>query len=85
MADLYLGSLNIEAIEKLKSKAYNNKNLNVAIWVNNDVDPNDDNENWKAISISHGNKKQGEDVVYLGNAKKYVSGDYILLLLERCV
>ena len=73
MADLYLGSLNIEEILKLKDKAYNNKNLNVAIWVDNNIDPNDDNQNWKAVSISFGNKKKGEQVVYLGNAKKFVT------------
>ena len=38
-----------------------------------DIDPNDDNQNWKAVSISFGNKKKGEQVVYLGNAKKFVT------------
>jgi len=75
MSELYLVKLNLEALEALKDKAWKGKNLDVAIWVNNNVDHSDDNENWKAISISHGNKKKGENVVYVGNGKKYVNAD----------
>jgi len=73
MADLYLVKLNLEALEALKDKAWKGKNLDVAVWINDDVDHTDDNENWKAISISHGNKKKGEAVVYVGNGKKFVN------------
>ena len=62
----------LEALEALKDNAYKGKYLDVAVWVNDDLDHNDDNENWKAISISHGNKKKGETVVYVANGKKYV-------------
>jgi hypothetical protein len=72
MADLYFAKLNLEALEALKDNAYKGKYLDVAVWVNDDLDHNDDNENWKAISISHGNKKKGETVVYVANGKKYV-------------
>jgi|TARA_R110000824_G_scaffold50760_1_gene141577 hypothetical protein len=72
MADLYFAKLNLEALEALKDNAYKGKYLDVAVWINNDVDHTDDNENWKAISISHGNKKKGETVVYVANGKKYV-------------
>ena len=72
MADLYFAKLNLEALEALKDKAWEGKNLDVAIWVNNDVDHTDDHENWKAISITHGQKKKGETVVYVGNGKKHI-------------
>ena len=61
MADLYLVKLNLEALEALKDKAWKGKNLDVAIWVNDDVDHTDDNE------------KKGEAVVYVGNGKKFVN------------
>jgi len=77
MSDFYLGKLNIEAILKLKDKAWEGKQLDIAVWVNNDVDHSNKDENWKAVSISYGNKKKGEEVVYLGNAKKFVAEEKV--------
>jgi len=75
MSELYLVKLNLEALEALKDKAWEGKNLDVAIWVNNDVDHSDKHENWKAISIKYGQKSKGEKEVYVGNGRKYVKND----------
>lgn len=70
MGEFYLGKLDVEAISKLKDKAYNGKNLDVAIYVN-DVDHDNEHENWRAISIKYGQKSKGEEEIYVGNAKKW--------------
>lgn len=69
MAKFYLGKLNLTALEGLKSKAYQGKNLSldVAIWVNDEPD-----QYGNTISISSG---KGEDKVYVGNAKEYQKSD----------
>lgn len=65
MADLYLVNLDLEKIEQLKSKAYEGRKLSVAIYVDKNAE-----EDYKKLSISFGNKKNGEEVVYLGNCSK---------------
>mgnify|MGYP001059573556 FL=1 len=70
MSEFYLGKLDVEAISKLKDKAYKGKSLDVAIYIN-DVDHDNEFENWRAISIKYGNKNKGEEEVFVGNAKKY--------------
>ena len=74
MGEFYLGKLDVEAILKLKDKAYNKKNLDVAIYVN-DVDHDNDDENWRAISIKYGNSKKGEEEVFVGNARKWTKNN----------
>jgi len=70
MADLYLVNLDIDKINSLKEKAYEGRKLSVAIY----VDPSQE-EDYRKLSISFGNKKNGEEVVYLGNASKAFISD----------
>ena len=73
MADLYLVNLDLDKIESLKSKAYEGRKLSVAVYVDKD-----NPEDYRKLSISHGNKKNGEEVVYLGNCSKaFVSDESI--------
>jgi anaerobic glycerol-3-phosphate dehydrogenase len=65
MSDMYLVNLDLEAIDKLRSKAYEGRKLSVAVFVDKSAD-----EDWKKLNITFGNKKAGEEVVRLGNASK---------------
>jgi hypothetical protein len=72
MSDLYLGSIDLNKINKddivTKDKDGNTfqngaKYLNIAIWINPEA-----TEDWKQLSIKTGKK---EESYYIGNAKKY--------------
>jgi hypothetical protein len=71
MAQLYLGQIDPDKIDKSKIREYEDKNgnkrrsISVSIWV--DSNPSED---WKAVSIQQSTKKE-EDSIYLGNAKKW--------------
>lgn len=65
MADLYLVNLDIDKINELKDRAWEGRKLSVAVY----VDPTAE-EDYKKLSITFGNPKNGEERVYLGNCSK---------------